>query len=285
MIQKLKTDLTLIEKKKSDLNTQLVEAQSALENFKHESSSELERQVEAYRQQRTDFEHTFKDTLSEKQRLEKELDEMVRKLAEKETLDNTAKSNSDFEQQIEAYRRQQAVFEQQASEFLNEKQRLEAQVQEALAKLALREAELKEKIDSTLEIEQQLDTYRKQTIVFDQRFNEQVDLNQRLSKDLEETALELVNTKREMESILNSFNELSNEKVILVSQIEALNVEQSELNERMSQTNDEMKEFENLKKSEFAELAKIFESNEQLLNQQIKDLTEKFEKRYCFYFI
>jgi chromosome segregation ATPase len=208
MIQKLKADLSLIEKEKCDVCNQLADVQAALENFKNESSAELERQAEAYRQQRTDFEHTFKDTLNEKQRLEKELEELNKKISQFEV--------SQVESQPNANSEQLAQLEQQVNDLLNDKQRLGTELEEVIRRLTENEVQLKAYADSNSALEHQLDMYRKQILVSDQKFNDQVDHNQQLTEQLQNVVNELGQLEESKKSEFDEFTRIfeSNEKIL-----------------------------------------------------------------------
>ncbi len=125
--------------------------------------------------------------------------------------------------------------------------------------------------------------------------------NTDLIEQMDELNVKLTSVSKTNEDLFKSFKELTREKELLVNEANKIKANHAkfeseagkfinERNEQMKKLNDEfikarneLKELNHLKQLEFDSMTNKFESNEFLLNQQIKELSEKCQLRYIFF--
>ncbi len=88
MLKAYQRDIALLDKEKSELTTQLIEAENSIEKMKYESKVDFEGELESYRKKYIEYELKFNDKLGETQRLQSALDQKARRLVERETVLN-----------------------------------------------------------------------------------------------------------------------------------------------------------------------------------------------------
>jgi hypothetical protein len=88
LLKAYQRDIALLDKEKSELTTQLIEAENSIEKMKYESKVDFEGELESYRKKYIEYELKFNDKLGETQRLQSALDQKARRLVERETVLN-----------------------------------------------------------------------------------------------------------------------------------------------------------------------------------------------------
>jgi chromosome segregation ATPase len=85
LIKTLQRDVALLDKEKSEMRSQLIEAEQNIERLKYNTKANFEHELETYRKKYIEYELKFNDKQSESHRLQSELDHKSKRLAERES--------------------------------------------------------------------------------------------------------------------------------------------------------------------------------------------------------